>query len=566
MAVGIDYPPGMAFFQTAPGLGNQWDDDPLVREYLERVVPAELLGPGQDELRHLGELSGGELYLAQLADRLNEPELTAWDAWGQRVDRIILTPLWQRAQRLAAEHGLVATAYEASYGGHGRTLQMAKNYLIQGSLDQYSCPLAMTDGAASTLREHAEPALRERALAHLLSRDPSTMWTSGQWMTERTGGSDVGLAETVARPQPDGSWTLHGTKWFTSATTAEMALTLGRPAGGAAGGKGLALFYVETRDAQGGLTPGLAVNRLKDKLGTRKVPTAELSLDGVRALAVRGDRDGIRNIVPMLNVTRLWNAVGSALAMRRGVALALDYAGKRRQFGALLRDKPLHADTLAGLVAEQHGAFLLAFLVGELRGKIDAGLGSDDDKLLCRVATPLAKLTTGKQAVAVTSECLEAFGGAGYIEDTGLPALLRDAQVLPIWEGTTNVLALDTLRALAQEGAHAALARAITSRLDAATPGELGPAVATARAALGQVVTWTTAHAARPAELEAGARGLALTLGRTLELALLCEHAAWCLSHGKGPRAAAAARRFAQEGVDRLNPARADDAAWLTKG
>src|SRR5207248_2121166 len=137
-------------------------------------------------------------------------------------------------------------------------------------------------------------ALIERAVPRLTSRDPDRMWTSGQWMTERTGGSDVGLSETEARQEGD-SWRLFGTKWFTSATTSEMALTLGRPAGGGAGGRGLALFYVELRDDEGRLR-NIAINRLKDKLGTRKVPTAELTLDGTPAIPVAGLSDGVRNI------------------------------------------------------------------------------------------------------------------------------------------------------------------------------------------------------------------------------------------------------------------------------
>jgi acyl-CoA dehydrogenase len=553
----------MAFFQDPPVLGNQWQDDPLLRELCERLWPRELFARLAPELDALGELGGDELLRAQIDDRLNEPTLVQWDAWGKRVDRIEVSPLWRRAQELSAREGLVAIAHERREGRWSRMHQFVRNYLVQQSLDVYSCPLAMTDGAAATLTEYAAPALRDRALPRLMSRDPAVMWTSGQWMTERTGGSDVGLSETVARKGDDGRWRLYGTKFFTSATTAEMALTLGRPEGGAAGGKGLAIFYVETRQADGRLQPGMTVNRLKDKLGTRKVPTAELTLDGVLAEPVRGTADGIKHMVPMLNVTRLWNAMGSAWSLRRSVALAVDYARRRVQFGARLIEKPLHVDTLAGIVAEHHGAALLAFFTAELRGACEAGEATDAERLLARVVTPLAKLTTAKQAVAGASESLEAFGGAGYMEDTGLPVMLRDAQVMPIWEGTTNVLSLDTLRALAQEGAHAILTETILARAARATSVELAEPVATVHAALARVQAWLASVMPRPPLVEAGARGLALTLGRTLELALLCEHAQWCLDHGKGPRAAAAARRLAQAGVDCLAPIRDADSAIL---
>ena len=238
---------------------------------------------------------------------------------------------------------------------------------------------------------------------------------------QRTGGSDVGLSETTAKRDGE-QFLLYGTKWFTSATTAQMALTLARPEGNGPGGRGLALFYVELRDEQGRYN-GLSVNRLKDKLGTKKVPTAELTLAGMRAVPVAGLSDGVRNISSMLNVTRTWNAVMSAAGMRRALALATDYAHRRTAFGALLIDKPLHRDTLAGLVAETEGAFLLAFRAVELLGKREARTASESDLHLLRVLTPIAKLTTGKQAVAVASEAMESCGGAGYVEDTGLPPL-----------------------------------------------------------------------------------------------------------------------------------------------
>src|SRR5262249_40911966 len=327
-----------------------------------------------------------------------------------------------------------------------RVHQFALVYLFTPSTDVYSCPLAMTDGAARTLTISGNRALIERALPHLTSRDPGQFWTSGQWMTESPGGSDVGLSQTEARQDADGAWRLHGRKWFTSAVGSQMALTLARPAGNPPGGKGLALFYLETR-TEGGALNRVCVNRLKDKLGTRKVPTAELTLEGAVAMPVYGLSNGVKNISPMLNVTRTWNSVSAVSYMRRAIALARDYAGKRIAFGAPLADKALHLDTLAGMQAEFEAAFCLTFFLVEVLGRDEAGTASLEEKELLRLLTPVVKLTIAKQCVAVVSEALECFGGAGYVEDTGLPMLLRDCQVFPIWEGTTNVLSLDALRA-----------------------------------------------------------------------------------------------------------------------
>jgi alkylation response protein AidB-like acyl-CoA dehydrogenase len=540
----------MAFFQDPPRLGNTFDDDALLKEYLSRTLTDDARRELEPELRHLGEQAGGPLYRLQLEDRLREPVLTQWDPWGHRIDHIEVTPLWKEAQKLAARHGLVATGYEAAFGDRARVAQFAKLHVLDPSWDVYSCPLAMTDGAARTLLDHGNQPLIARALPHLTSRDPDQMWTSGQWMTERTGGSDVGLSETVAKKDGD-QWKLYGTKWFTSAVTSQMTLTLARPEGNGSGGRGLALFYVELRDAQGRLNH-ITVNRLKDKLGTRKVPTAELALDGTTATPVAGLADGVRNIASMLNITRTWNAVCAAAGMQRCLQLAHDYSRRRVAFGAPLANKPLHADTLAAIEAEAQGAFLLAFRAVELIGRKEHGTITEEEQRLLRALTPIVKLTTGRQGVAVASETLEAFGGAGYVEDTGLPRLLRDAQVLPIWEGTTNVLSLDTLRALSSDGAVQALQAEIARHLAAVRSAELAACVATAKRATEHAGSWLSSHLNDAPALEAGARRFALTLGRTLELALSAAHADWCLQNGRGDRAARIARRLAQEGIDRI--------------
>ena len=536
----------MPFNQPAPQLGNQYTDDRVLRSYLARVLPAEMLSSIERELAELGELAGGELYRLQIADRLNEPVHTPWDAWGNRIDHIEVSPLWKKAERLAAERGLIATAYERRNGRHSRIHQFALVHLFTPATDVYSCPLAMTDGAARALVASANKALIERALPHLTSRDPAQFWTSGQWMTESTGGSDVGLTETTA--QRDGSrWRLHGRKWFTSAATSQMALTLARPEGNPGGGKGLALFYVETRNA-GGQLDNILVHRLKDKFGTRKVPTAELTLDGTPAVAVAGEADGVRNIAPMLNVTRTWNSVSAVSYMRRGLALARDYASKRVAFGAPLAEKPLHVDTLAGLQAEYEAGFQLAFFAVELLGRDETDGLDTAGKDLLRLLTPIAKLVTGKQSVSVLSEIMESFGGAGYIEDTGLPMLLRDAQVFSIWEGTTNVLSLDVLRALQSGSALSALQIEIETLASGVRDVRLLECVRAAQTALLRAQQWITK--ASGDAMEAGARRFAMTLGRAFALLLLCRQAQWSLDHEKDRRALYAAERFARNGVD----------------
>lgn len=547
------------FNQPPPALGNQFDDDRVLRSVLARRFGGRIPAEVEQPLRELGELAGRELYALQLEDRLNEPRLTSWDAWGNRIDLIEPTALWRRAEQLAARFGLVATGYEERHGPLARTVQFALVHLFHPSTDVYSCPLAMSDGAARTLIESGNRALIERAVPHLTTRDPASFWTSGQWMTESTGGSDVGASQTEARRDGD-CWRLHGRKWFTSAATSQMALTLARPEGNGPGGRGLALFYLETRDASGRLDH-IRVLRLKDKLGTRKVPTAELMLEGTPAVPVAGLDDGIRRIVPMLTMTRTWNSICAASFMRRGVALARDYAARRTAFGRPLSRQPLHVETLAVLQAEYEAAFHLCFALVHLLGRVEHGEAEPSGRALLRLMTALVKLTTGRQAVAAAAETLEAFGGAGYLEDTGLPVLLRDSQVLPIWEGTTNVLSLELLRAAADPEALPALSRLVAACVEACRDGALAAAAQDARKTFERALAWHSGTEG-PA-LESGARRFALSVGRATALALLCEHAQWSLDTERDPRPRAAALAFAPLHAVPLRGPDAADAAML---
>jgi acyl-CoA dehydrogenase len=543
------------FFQDPPGLRDEWEDDLALRRYLERVVPAGTLTAITPSLAEMGRLAATDLYVMHCAmdRRENEPALTRFDPWGRRIDEVDTAPQWDAIGEVAARHGVVGAGYEDGHGPHARVHQFALAYLFIPSSALYGCPLAMTDGAAKTLLVHGDRELIDRAVTRLTSRDPADAWTSGQWMTERTGGSDVGISETVA--VKDGEvWRLTGTKWFTSAVTADVALTLARPEGNPPGGRGLAMFYVEVRDAEGRAN-GIRVLRLKDKLGTRQMPTAELALDGTVARLVGPPENGTRNISPMLVVTRIWNAITAAAGARRVLALARDYARKREQFGAPIGEQPLHQATLAELRVEHEAALQLAFRAVELLGREEAGEASEAERATLRLVTPIAKLVTGRQAVATASEGLEAFGGAGYIEDTHLPVLLRDAQVLPIWEGTTNVLSLDVLRAIQREDALRPFVEDVRAVAERTEHPALVAAATTALEACDHAVAWledATAGDDGLAAAQHGARRFAFTLGRAMQAALLAAQAQHDLeAHGDG-RALAVARRFAAGPIDAL--------------
>jgi len=557
----------MSFFQEPPRLTNAFEEDRALRSWLRRHVPEGVLAEIEPHLAHMGELAAGRLHDLGRASRLDEPRHVPFDAWGRRIDRVEVNAAWKEYARVAAEEGVVGVAYERRHGCYSRVHQMCLAYLFAPSSQTYSCPLAMTDGAARTLQLLGSSELRERALQRLVSRDPEVAWTSGQWMTERTGGSDVGLSETVARRAADGTWRLFGTKWFTSAVTSEMALTLARPEGNGPGGKGLALFYLEVRRPDGALN-GITVHRLKDKLGTRHLPTAELTLDGTVAVPLAGTRDGVRHMASMLNLTRTWNAISSVAGMQRGLALARDYASRRVAFGAPLDQKPLHLETLADLATDHEICLNLVLHEVLVLGKSEVGEASGDELAALRALQPITKLFTGKVAVASASEVLECFGGAGYVEDTGLPALLRDAQVLSIWEGTTNVLSLETLRALAAEDGWEALLQLARRAIGTPSDDRLVRLGALAVDTATRAVAWAreAAGSSRPL-LEAGARRFAITLARSLGLALAVGQADWSLRVEGNVRPLLVAERFASRGIDTLGGLGDQSVArWLATG
>ncbi len=535
-----------SFFQDGPELDNQFLDDHLLRSFLARKLPKEMHAELEPELTRFGERVATDILELGRQAQLLEPEHVPYDAWGRRVDEIRVSGAWRELDRISAEEGIVATGYERKHGPWSRLHQFAKLYLFAPSSAVYTCPLAMTDGAARALELYGKSDEQARALRCLTSRDPAVFWTSGQWMTERTGGSDVGGTSTIARPVPGDptAFRLYGDKWFTSATTAQMAITLARIEGAPEGSKGLSLFYVELRDEHGRLRD-IRVNRLKDKLGTRAVPTAELTLDGTPAGLVGGEGHGVRKIASLFNITRIYNACCAVAGMRRGLALARDYARRRVAFGKKLSEHPLHLETLAELELEYEAGFHLTFRCVELLGRDETGAATAEESATLRMLTPLMKLYTGRQAVASASEVLESFGGAGYVEDTGLPALLRDSQVLSIWEGTTNVLSLDALRAIEKERAFGPFLADLNARLAAADRPEVGEAVARVRAAVAKIERYLPEAVANgQAFVEAGARSFAFALARIYAGALLCEHASWSLDHEHDARSLAVAERW----------------------
>ncbi|WP_433065759.1 acyl-CoA dehydrogenase family protein [Dactylosporangium sp. CS-033363] len=521
------------FVQAGPSLRDPYTADPQLRGWLDRLLGEDGHAAAKERLSDLSAEVLGPLRVAHHDAETHPPVLTRFDAWGERVERVDTSAGWQAQRAAAARHAVVALPYlpeaRGTWGAGARVVQQALLHLWGPESATFSCPVAMADGAAALL---TQTGAQGEWLARLVSTDPAVAVTSGQWMTESQGGSDIARSTTTARADGAGGWVLTGDKWFCSAVDSAMAVALARPEGAGAGSRNLVPFLVP-RYAGGGVLPaqGVQVLRLKDKLGTRAVPTGEVRLDGARAFPLTDPgRPGLGAMMTLVVVTRLHNAAAAAGGMRRGLEYALAYAAERTIAGGVLADNPLHRATLGGLAVDAAGAFALAAHSFALLGRAEHG--DADAAAELRLAAPLAKLTTGRLAVASASEYLECFGGAGYVEDTGIPRLLRDAQVLPIWEGTTNVLSIDVLRALSADGGRPLLHR-LTAAADAAThrlPGVAEALAAATTRLAGDVAT--AAGDPRDARVVAGARELALRLGHAYTAGLLLEHAAWAAERG----------------------------------
>ena len=443
------------FIQEQPHHQNAFLSDRFLIRVLQRVMPSSVYNSVKDDLIHFGYRVSSDIWKLGQECGTMEPYLHKTSAWGKRCDEIVTCNAWKLQKRVSAEEGLIAIAYDRDFHEFSRLYQVCKLYMYSPASGLYSCPLAMTDGAAKTFESNSLLPAYQDIFSHLTTRDPERFWTSGQWMTEKRGGSDVATGtDTVAVKEDDtsyGLYRLYGYKWFSSATDSDIALTLARIADESGhsvpGTKGVSMFLLKTRDENGHLN-GIEVVKLKNKLGTRQLPTGELLLDGTKAEIVSPAGRGIACISSMLTITRLHNVISSVAGPRKLLSLARDYATRREAFGQKINAHALHMQTMAKMETETRGCAILMLDLAHKTGLEDCKLISDEDSMILRLMMPVAKMYTAKRAVELTSEGIECFGGQGYIEDTGIPAFLRDAQVLPIWEGTSSVMALDMLRAI----------------------------------------------------------------------------------------------------------------------
>jgi putative acyl-CoA dehydrogenase len=505
--------------QVSPLTGHDVADDPALLAAADREGAAWASG----DLHELGSLAASAAVQehARLANE-HPPVLRSHDARGNRIDEVEFHPSWHALMNTAVAHGLHGAAWaDQSPGAH--VARAAKFYIWAQAEAGHGCPISMTYAAVPALRQEAGLADRFEPLLAAREYDPGLRppegkagLLSGMAMTEKQGGSDVRAVATHAEPAPaegDGAHLITGHKWFCSAPMCDLFLVL------AQGPAGLTCFLLP-RVLPDGSRNAMRIQRLKDKLGNRSNASAEVEFDAALAWQVGAAGRGIPTIIEMVSATRLDCVLGSAAAMRQGCVAAIHHTSQRQAFGKDLVAQPLMASVLADLVVESEASTTLAL---RLAGAAErASRGNAQEAALLRVALPAAKHWVCKRAPAHVAEALECLGGNGYIEESGLPRLYREAPLNSIWEGSGNVTALDVLRALTRSTEPA---DALLAELDQAAGGDrrLDEACGRLRRLLPGLAA--TAGPADAVAAEYAARRLAGVIAVTLQAALLVRHA-----------------------------------------
>jgi putative acyl-CoA dehydrogenase len=431
--------------QAPPLVGyDVFEADRALGEAVERHVDPGLLDEVHEDLSGLGRTAGSAQ--AQewgvLANE-NPPKLRTHDRYGNRIDEVEFHPSWHRLLAKGVSAGL--TAAWTRPGGHVRR---AAGFVVWSQVEAgHGCPLSMTHAAVPALRTDPKLAAEwEPRLTSFIYDEglrPAAEKAGvlfGMGMTEKQGGSDVRANTTAARPLAvDGEYTLTGHKWFCSAPMSDGFLVLAQAP------EGLTCFLVP-RVLEDGTRNPFAIQRLKDKLGNRSNASSEVEFDGTWAQRVGDEGRGVRTIIEMVAATRLDCVLGAAAIMRQAVAQAVHHCTYREAFGGKLIDKPLMRNVLADLALESEAATTLGM---RLAAAYDDG--GEQEQAFLRIAVPAAKYWVTKRCTPVAAEALECLGGNGYVEESGMPRLLRESPLNSIWEGSGNVQALDVLRALQRE-------------------------------------------------------------------------------------------------------------------
>lgn len=436
---------------------NFYERDDTLYKMITSSFSGEKLKYVENALHHLGERCANEIdKRAAHTDREGEPRLIRYNKYGEEVSEVWVNEGYKKTVKETYAMGIVGYVHkeipELKQKG-GYTFSFLQGYLLTQAEPGFYCPVTLTLATAYLLDHYASDEVKEMFLPHVCSTGEKTLFEGATFLTERQGGSDVGA--NVVRVKKDGQhYRLYGEKYFASnAGMCGVAMVLARIEGAKEGSRGLTLFAVPWRHNDGELN-GLKIRRLKDKLGVRAVPSGEVEFNGSLAYVVGEADRGFYYMMEALNLSRVGNAVASVGIMRRAYTESIYYASRRNAFGKRLTDFPMIQDTLTTLKVKLHAEVATVFDLIPLYEKVTNGIASDKETILNRLFIALVKKETAEQSIEFCHEAIEMHGGNGYIEDFVTPRLLRDAQVLTVWEGTANILGLELVRLIRKYEAH----------------------------------------------------------------------------------------------------------------
>ena len=540
-------------------IGHNWYRvDPNLRFQMDRFIAPEDRQWVEEKMDAMGELMGTVVAAnAEITDK-HPPQLVRWDKRGEEINQVVHHPTSLDTKRHLWKAGFLGLPWSEETEKRGRpvpeNLMLAYLYLLNQAETGMACSVGMTNGVLRLVQRHADEATKKRFLPKLTSLDFDKAYDGSMFITERAGGSDVGAIESTARF--DGKvWRVSGFKWFCSNVDGKAIAVLARPEGAPPGIKGLAL-YVIPKFLEDGTHNGIHIRRIKDKLGTKAVPTGEVDLVEAEGYLLAGpeknalDGRGINRMMEMVTESRLGVASMGAGIMRRAFLDAAIYATQREAFGKKLEDHGMVREEILRLMVESEGASAMYFKCGAL--VTEAGGMSAKQGAFVRVLVPLAKMRCTRRAIESTTAALEIFGANGYIENWPTARQFRDAQCHTIWEGPENVIALDVLRSMAKENAHMAGVSYIEEALDGASHKlltEPRETVGKGLAKLNQALAFIAGADPEIAQLRA--RRLANFFADVLQGALFLDEAAWELEKRGTARKALVAALFTR---DRLSP------------
>ena len=543
---------------------NFFEIDHSLQGLLHLYLPQALREHLTPHYRRLGEIAGSRLdELARDSDR-NIPRLQARDRFGRDEDSIEFHPSYREMEKLGyGEFGIHCMSRRAGVFGLAEPVAPVAKYVFQYLFAQSEfglmCPISVTETTALLIERYGDKALKDRVLPGMLTQNMDEILMGAQFMTEKTGGSDVSGIELTARRE-EGGWRLYGDKWFCSCADADIALLLARPEGALPGNSGLALFALPRRLPDGSRNK-YRIARLKDKLGSRSMASGEIVFEGALAWplgqAGEGANKGLKQMMDQVNMSRLSHGVRAAAMMRRCLNEALTVARSRVAFGGLLIDKAMVRRQLMKLLLPTEQALSVALFAAT---QLEAGEAGDANAAQCaRILTPLLKFRTARDNIRVATGAMEMRGGNGYIEDWVNSRLVRDAHLGVLWEGTSNINSIDVIRrAVAGAGAHRALVATLKSRLDAATA--LGDAFRTEIHAMLDRVAGFAEKVAREGD-EARTRQAASALYHATSAALLAIEGAQLGARGQDARRLVMARMIIDHRLRPQDPLEGSESA-----